>query len=196
MTRGISAAMVDHLDGDVQRPAFLIEAEFQDSNGTDATLRLWTGMGPLSFDGKTWTGTGAILTMEGFEEIMETVARGASFTLSGIGTADVNGNGDTIVDLALRTEYQSRPITLYTGFFDENWDLIGTMVSFGGFMDVMDVQEDGDTAAVTLTAENAMVALERRVGRTYTKEDQQERFPGDTFFDQVVNLTNMEIRLD
>lgn len=196
MTRGLSAGLVAHLDGDVQRPAFLIEAEFQDSNGTDATLRLWTGIGPLSYDGKTWTGTGDILTMEGYEEIMDTVARGTSFTLSGIGTADVNGNGDTIVDLALRTEYQSRPITLMAAFFDENWDVIGAMVGFSGFMDVMDVQEDGETATVSLTAENAMVALERRVGRTYTKEDQQERYSGDTFFDQVADLTNMEIRLD
>lgn len=196
MTRSLSSEMVTLLDGSEFRPAFLIEAEFEDSTGTDATLRLWTGMGSLAYDGKTWTGTGDILTVEGFEEILETVSRGASFTLSGIGDAAVNGNGDSIIDLALRTEYQSRPITMYLALFDADWNLAGAFVYFGGFMDVMEVQEDGREAIITLSAENALVALERKVGRTYTAEDHKEQYPADTFFDQVAELQNMEIRLE
>lgn len=198
MTRGIDSEIVTNIETGTYAPVFLISGAFEDSAGSDETLYLWTGLGTLSYGGNDYAGTGSLLTIDGIQEILEVVSRGLTVTLDGIGTSEVNGEGDTILDLAYRTEYQNRPFTLSLALIDvDDRSIIGEpIIMFSGLMDVMNPQEDGETATISLTVENALVALERPVGRTYTAEDQKERYSGDTFFDQMAELQNMEIQLD
>lgn len=198
MTRGVDSEIISNIEAGTYAPAFLIVGEFEDSEGVSDPLYLWTGIGTLPYDGNDYVGTGSLLTIEGLQEILDVVSRGLTVTLDGIGTAEVNGEGDSILDLAYRTEYQNRPFTLSLCLIDlGDRSIIGTpQIMFSGLMDVMDPQEDGEIATITLTVENALVALERPVGRTYTSADQKERYPDDTFFDQMPELQNMEIQLD
>lgn len=197
-TRGIDSEIVAALETGRSMPVLLIAAEFEDSVGTDDTLYLWTGEGDLSYGGQIYRGTGTALSFEDIREMLELASAGLSLSLNGVGSSAVNENGDTILDLVYRTEYQNRPFTLSFGLLDgETRSLIGTpFVWFQGFMDVMEPEEDGETCSITLTVENAMIALQRKVERTYTKEDHQARYAGDTFFDQMAELQNMEIQLE
>jgi len=196
--RGIDQTVIDAIEAGEYAPALFIDAAFEDSAGNDDTLYLWTGVGRFPWNGNEYAGTGTLLTIEGLEEILDVVARGASFTLDGIGVNDVNDDGDDIIDLAYRTEYQNRPVTVRLGFIDRGTRklLADPVTIFAGRMDVMDPEEDGNECRITLTVENALIALERAVGRTYTDADQQDLYDGDTFFEQVAELQNMEIQLD
>jgi len=198
MTRGLDSSIVSAIESGTYAPIFLIAAEFEDSQGVSDALYLWTGMGSLTYDSNEYVGTGTLLTIDGLQEILEVVSRGLTVTLDGIGVSTVNSEGDSILDLAYRTEYQNRPFTLLFGLINiSTRALVGTPeIWFSGLMDVMTPEEDGETATVSLTVENALVALEKPISTTYTAEDQKEKYAGDTFFDQVTELQNMEIELE
>ena len=54
MSRVLPTTIVDALDDNVIYPFFAVEMNFDG----DDVLRLWTGVGTLTFDGVSWTGTG------------------------------------------------------------------------------------------------------------------------------------------
>lgn len=198
MTRGLDSNIASLLESGLIQWALLVEGQFEDSLGNDETVRLWTGVGTLPHGGNTYYGAGGALGFDGLEEITDVQSRGMTIRLDGVGAATVNSQGDTILDLAYRTEYQNRACSVSIGFFDPaTRALVADPVTwFTGFMDVMTPVEDGDTVAIEMTVENFMVLLERPVPRTYTPEDQRELYPGDTFLDYVAELQNLEIELE
>ena len=64
---------------------------------------------------------------------------------------------------------------------------------FDGRMDVMTIEENGETANITLSAETILIALERANERRYTEQDQKDEYAGDTFFDYVTQLQDSEV---
>ena len=198
MSRGWATASLDLADSGRYTPVLLVDAEFEDSAGNAATLSLFTGVGELTIGGTTYIGAGDLLRIEGVEEINRVAARGVTISLNGIGLSEVNGEGDSILDLAYRTEYQNRRCTVSLALLvPDTLELAGAPeVRFVGVMDVMTPEEDGESATISMTVENAQIALERPVARTYTAEDQKERHSGDTFFDYVSPLQNLEIKLE
>lgn len=184
MSRGLTSAITTEIDSGRTRPAVFVKAEFDSGD-----LRLWTGKGELTWDSQTWTGAGNLLSIETIEETEETVARGARVRLNGMPAA--------ILALAYSEEYQGRPCTIWMGFLDDNRAVIADpFILFRGSMDVIEDQEDGETATFILSVENALIALEKAPERTYTHEDQQELFPGDTCFIQMPDIVNLEIELE
>ena len=65
---------------------------------------------------------------------------------------------------------------------------------FSGRMDVMTIDETGETCSITLTAENRLIDLERPRVRRYTSEDQKSLHPNDKGFDFVNSLQEAEIK--
>jgi hypothetical protein len=61
-------------------------------------------------------------------------------------------------------------------------------------MDVMTIDETGETCSITLTAENRLIDLERPRVRRYTSEDQKSLHPNDKGFDFVNSLQEAEIK--
>jgi hypothetical protein len=58
---------------------------------------------------------------------------------------------------------------------------------------VMTIQEDGQTATVSLQVENVLIDLERPRTRKYTDEEQRKRFPGDASLENVAALQDRQI---
>lgn len=185
MARALTSGMQAALTADNMRPFYLIEGYF-DSGEID----LWTGIGNLSYGGKTYMGVGKILNISAFKESKTIEANGLSFTLSGLDPA--------IIQIALNEEYQDRPVNLYLGAFDDSWQVIASpYLHFEGRMDVMPLDEDPDagTATVTLNVENVLADLQKAVKLNYTPEDQALFFSGDTGFSRVASLQDKEIQL-
>ena len=200
-TRDITKDVIDSLDDDVFYTCFGVELLFDG----DQTLRLWTGVGTLNFQGQEWFGTGSLLQVDSIEETTEIAAKGASLTLSGI--------PQEVLSLALTQPYQGRKANIYFGNFSqgnllqENSDFIllqdgskiglefGTNFSqiFSGYMDQMNIEEGPDTCTVQLTLETKLVDLERpRVAR-FTSAYQKSVYPGDLGLDFVEDLQDKEI---
>jgi hypothetical protein len=96
MSRDISAAISSALDDDVIKPFFAVELLFDG----DKVLRLWTGIGTLSYEGNDWAGAGVLLNISTVEETSDLGVRGAVLSMSGVPSS--------VIALALTEPYQSR----------------------------------------------------------------------------------------
>jgi len=106
--RDLTDLMVAEVQAPVLRPILLYEGEFADPDTEVATyLRLWTGYGNLSWDSKTWTGAGHLLSLSPFSENTELRAEGFSVGLSGQ-TAEM-------VSRALQEVRQGKPGKIWLG---------------------------------------------------------------------------------
>lgn len=165
---------------DQQLTAFMAVELFFDSG----TVRIWNGIGDLTFNSNTYSGTGQFLNVSSIEESAEIGAKGVTLSLAGISS--------TILSYALSENYQYRNINIHVGTIDGA--TVDSYQIFSGRMDVMTIDEQGETCAISLSAENRLIDLERPRVRRYTSEDQKSLFPGDKGFDFVNSLQETEIQ--
>lgn len=177
MTRSVSAAIKTALAQDEVAPYFAVEFLFD-----SGPLRLWSGYGERLIDGKTYTGGGHLLAVSGLDEVRDLEAKSATVSLSGVASE--------ITALALSEQAQGRPARILFGVEGAPGDAV---VAFSGLVDTIPVEDDGDTATVTVNLESKLATLERPRMRRYTHESQQSLHPGDTFFSFVADLQDKEI---
>ena len=181
MSRTLSAAMQAVATADVVNPLYLLDMEF-----SSGSLYLWTGSGDLAFGSNTYVGVGDLLSIGSVQESADLTANGATVSLSGVKTS--------LLNLARDEPYQGRPLTIRLGAFDDNGDIIATpVIMFSGFMDVMTISDSGDTSAITVTAENKLIAFQKTAVRRYTAEDQKIDHPSDKGFEFVTAIQQLQI---
>jgi len=153
-------------------PIWMVKFGFDSGN-----LNLWSGLGPITYNGDDYTGTGSLGSVEPAEESSDIKATGARFTITGLDSS--------IISTALTEDYQNRTVTLFYTNLDTNMNQIGTtaITSFVGRLDTMTIREEGETATISVTAENRLVDFEKPRESRYTREDQRARYPGDIMFD-------------
>ena len=69
----------------------------------------------------------------------------------------------------------------------------GLINVFTGYMDQMNIYEDGETATIELMIENKMIDLERPRRARYSKDYQQSVYPDDLGFNYIADLQDKEI---
>ena len=179
--RGMTAAMDTAMTAVVKHPILLVKFIFD-----SADLNLWSGVGEITFNGDVYTGTGALGGISAVEETEQTKAAGLVFSITGIPSS--------FISTALGEDYQGRTAKLWFGAMDAAGGLVvDPELLFVGRMDVMTIDEDGETATIKVSVENLLVALESTSERRYTPEDQKLDFPDDTGFDQVVALQDVTV---
>ena len=172
--RDISTALSDKLLGkDVD---LFVAVELMFDSGA---LRIWSGIGDKSIGGQTYTGTGSLLSVGGIEESDGLSAPGASISLSGVDSS--------LVSLAIQEPYQNRDCRILLGSGDDFFEI------FSGFMDVMTIEDNGETCIINLTVESRLIILDRKVPLRYTQETQNSLYPGDTFFSTVASLQDKKV---
>ncbi len=167
----------------VATPVVLVELEF-----STAPLRLWSGLGPLNWAGKTFEGAGTIGAVSDVEETVELRAVRLTLALSPV--------PQEVIDIALaERSYRLRPVLLWGALLDAQGAFVADPFPlWAGLMDTMEVT-DGAEPSVSLSCESRLVDLERAEVRRYTDADQQAQYPGDRFFEYVPALQEAEIRL-
>lgn len=180
MARNISTELQNAAAANVVEPLILVEAEFDSYD-----LRMWSGLGDLTWDAKTWTGGGSLLTIDAIEETVEVKAVGTRVTLSGIPSE--------LLSLALQEDYQGRTLRVYIGAFVNGSIVANPVVIFSGRMDIMTITESGTTSSIEVTVENRLIDFERTKERRYTSEDQKIDYPNDKGFEFVSSIQDVEI---
>ena len=204
MSRDLVQTIRDVIETANVEPFFAFDLKFDAGE-----LNLWTGLGDKTINGKIYTGTGNLLSISNIEETTEIAARGATFTLTGISSS--------IISLALTEPYQGRECNIFLGalnFFspletdnfcpifvtsfknqrygkDDN--LADYSEIFSGYMDQLNIEENGETSNVVLTVENRLVDLERQRVKRYTSGFQKSIYPDDRGFDFVEDIQDKEI---
>lgn len=193
----------------VVRPFFAVDLEFDSPNA----LNFWNGIGDLTISGTTYTGAGELLNISEIRESSDIAANGATFTLSGIPS--------DLISLALDEPYQGRVARVWLGMIDyrltepsfllinaTDYLLLNTDGSrlsiranqpqvffelFTGYMDQMNIEEEPETATISLSVENKLIDLNRPRVRRYTDNNQQGRYPGDLAFEFVNRIQDEEL---
>ncbi|MCH8189644.1 MAG: hypothetical protein IIB66_13285 [Proteobacteria bacterium] len=181
MTRTVTAAVVTEVQKAKTRPILFVEMDF-----TSGFVRMWTGIGDFSWDGKTWNGVGDLLGISPVEETDELRSAGLVVQLSGIPSA--------LLATALGEDYQGRSGKVWLGFLDDDYVLIDDPVlQWAGRMDVMEIDEGAETSVISVRIESNFAALKRANERRYTREDLQIDFPGDKGLDFIAALQDKQL---
>ena len=200
MSRSLSDGILDALSAEAIYPFFALRLFFDTQ-----TLNFWTGLGELSHNSVTYTGTGQLLQISELSETAEISARGAVITLSGIPS--------NLLSLALTEAYQGRVCEIHFGAIDANRVyLVGEdgeyilaedssrivltdtgepneiVLVFSGYMDQMSIDEGPETSTIALAVESKLIDLERPRVFRYTDSNQKARFPADKAFEFVEDL--------
>ena len=181
MSRTLPTGFSDDVAASEVEPFIAVELLFDDND-----FRVWNGIGPITVDSKTFEGAGTLLNVSVVEETVEIAARGVQFTMSGLSSE--------LLSLALSEPYQGRVARLYFGVFPTDGSAAHMTEVFSGFMDVMHITDSGDTATISISAENRLIALERVRTTRYTPEDHKRNFPDDKGLEFVADLQDKEIK--
>ena len=181
MSRSLTSNMQTQVAATSLSPVILVKLNFD-----TVPLYVWSGLSDLSWDGHTWTGAGNLLNIGTIEESTEVKAVGSSITLSGL--------PQTIISAALSEDYQGREATIWLGALDSSGNVISDpVIIFSGRMDVMTIQESGQSASISITVENRLIDFERAKIRRYTDQDQKIDYPNDKGFEFVAAIQDKEI---
>jgi len=181
MARTLSSGMVTVSESSALAPFFLVEMYF-----TSGYVRVWSGLGQLTWNSVTWEGVGNLGTFEPLAETQDFVANGANLRLSGIPS--------DMIAIALGQHYQGRPASIYFGAMDSAGAVIVDPVKiYAANMDTMEIDEQGETCSIIIRIESEAVSLKRAREWRYTHEDQQIDYPGDLGFEYVASLQDKDI---
>lgn len=163
-------------------PVLLIEALFD-----SGAVRMWSGIGNLTWSASTWVGAGNLLGVGAALETQELRATGVDITLSGVPSE--------LLSLALSEPYQGRACQIYLGALNINTGVLiaDPYMVYSGRMDTMTVSENGDTASIGLATESRLIDLERSRERRYENSDQALDYPLDLFFEYVPSIQDATI---
>jgi len=149
------------------------------------TVRAWNGYGDIVFAGNTYTGTGHLGTISAIRESRDGTANGVQLRLSGIPSS--------LITLALADDTQGAAAKIYFGILDAAGAFTVTpYLMFDGIIDVCPIEDDGETATITVNLEKELIDSRTR-GRRYTDEDLQSDYAGDLGLEYVAGLQNKEL---
>jgi len=176
MTRSTPASLLTALSQPEVLPFYAVEMVFD-----SAPVRFWTGYGDRTISGDTYIGTGSLLSITGLDEVNDLSAKSVTLQLSGVSS--------TLVSLALQEPYQRRVCKVYFGTTDTSTPI----EVFSGLMDVMTIEDGGETSVISLKVESKLIRLEKASNWRYTSESQKSRYSSDTFFAYVSSLQDRDI---
>lgn len=149
-------------------------------------VNIWSGVGTVTWQGKTWIGLGSLLGMTGFEEGTTVQARGITITLSGLDPSLLSG---CMNDFRL-----GLPAGVYLGFYVGGALNPNALTSWAGRMDQPSISLGGTEATIAINCESRLIDMDVPSDRRYTLQDQQMTWPDDLGFQfvqaiQEVNVT-------
>ncbi len=179
MARVLTAAVITELNAARSRPVFFVEAEF-----SSGVINLWSGLGSIIFDGKTWEGIGKLGGISVVTETSDMRAENVVLTLSGIPASILTNVLDEI--------RFGKEATIQMGYLDEAGAVIADpFVYFKGIIDKGQIDEGGETATAQVNVESENAALQRAKEFRHTSEDQKAEFSTDEGFDHVSSLQEL-----
>lgn len=181
MSRALAAAMLAQITAGSLRPILFYQGEF-----TTGTLRLWSGIGTISWNGQLWTGAGTLGTVSAIEETSDIRAVGFQVSLSSQAAA--------ILSLSLAAVRQGYLGYVWLGALDVSGAVVADpFLAFSGRLDVPEIIDEGERATITISYESRLIDLDKTRERRYTHEDQQIDYPGDLGFEYVASLQDAQI---
>jgi hypothetical protein len=177
----MSTAMIEALSSNVLGGvAFFVQATF-----LSGPVYLWTGYGPITWNGQTWQGVGTMGGISVIEEGSNVEAKGITLTLSGFDTTLLP---DVLNEFALLL-----PVYVWFGLFNEGVLIDNPIPCFSGLMDQPTIDIDGKTSTISINCESKLLSLDVAVDRRYSADDQQRDWPGDLGMNWVNSIQEITL---
>lgn len=148
-------------------------------------VRLHTGAGTITWDGKQFLGVGQFGGISVIQESVDLRADTVEFKLSGVPSE--------YISTALNENYKHRDVTAYLMYIDSAGVLVSDpMTLWSGRMDTMPITL-GASATIVVRAESRLADWMRPRSSRYTNEEQQQRFSGDKGLEFVSQMVEKEL---
>tara|TARA_R110000823_G_scaffold178335_1_gene310824 strand:- start:247 stop:807 length:561 start_codon:yes stop_codon:yes gene_type:complete len=182
MSRSLTTALNNELISSEMNPFMAVSLDFE-----DGTFYSWTGYGDITFGGETYFGSGDIIHLGSVNETSEIRANGIQISLSGIPAE--------LVSAALQDPYQGRIAKIYFGVLNGTTGAViaDPYLIFKGRMDLMTIEDGGETASISVTAESRLIDLNRAKERRFTDNDQKIDYPDDKGLQHIQGLQEKQI---
>lgn len=181
MARSLPAALATQFAADELKPFYAVELGFD-----SGTLRFWTGLGEITANSVTWDGAGMVLSISSPNEGIDLSADGITISFAGLDTS--------IIGVVLTQNYRNRSAKVFIGALDATNQPVSDLYQvFAGRIDIMSIEEDGQTATVVMSVENVLIDLERPRSRKLTDEEQRKRFFDDPSLSKIGKLQDRQI---
>lgn len=155
-------------------------------NHPSGTGYFHTGIGPIDWNGHTWSGSGSLGAITPVKHSSEIATQDIVFTVSGV-DADLIAKLDD--DIHNRAAYAWLACLDYNGkVIPDPYQLVDAELDTQMF----EIADDG-TATISITAHTGFYILDYAVEEAWTPENQHLKFPGDTGFDMIPSLVNKDL---
>jgi hypothetical protein len=179
--RDLTVSVQNAISADQVSPILLFEGEFATS-----TVRVWSGYGNLSWNGYTWLGVGTFGGISSISETADIKASGVTVSLSGIPL--------DMISLTLSEVRQNKIGRVYMGFMNSSNAIISDpYLAFEGRLDIPAIQDDAESAVITISYESRLIDLQKARELRYTDEEQKRLYPGDKGLEFVASLQEADI---
>jgi len=168
MSRGLTAGAISASQANNVGVLVLVEMLLD-----SGAVRVCNAAQDFSWNGYTWQALGQLGRVQPVRESEGGQVTGLQFELSSIPS--------TLLASALTENYQGRVVNVYIGFLalPQHQVITSPVIEWSGTLDVMTVQDDGQTGSIIITAENAMYDFARTVALNWSDSEQQAVYPGD-----------------
>lgn len=184
--RDLSAGVTARLGDRVVYPALFFEGTFWNVGlGVEQLVNVWSGLGPFSWDSKTWLGQGNLVGLSSVEESTQLDALGFVVSLSGQNSSNIS--------LAKQGMRQGKPGKVWLALLTAAGALADTPYRLKrGKLNIAVIDDNGPDCKISVTY-GGLLSDQRARERRYTHEDQQIDYPGDLGFQYVPLLQDMTI---
>ena len=177
LTRALTSDYLDELEASNVKIAFFYEGEF-----SSGTIRLWTGVGNIDWDSKTWLGNSWFQGWSGVGETSEIKAVSMDITLAGV--------PQDVLALVLNEASQNKMGRLYLAFLDADEEVIADpYLLFEGKLDYPEINDSAESATVVISYESELIELETAEEFRYTDINQKSFYPSDKGLEYITSLS-------
>lgn len=170
MPRNLTPEFIAEAGAPSNSPVVLFRADFESS-----TLRLWNGLGELSWDSGTWLGNGWLQGVEGATETPEVEATTMTVQLSGIPLA--------LISLLLNSQKQGAEGRLYIGFLGPSGAVVESpYLWWMGRFSHAELGDSGSEASAALVYTSPLVDMDRPNEFRWNNVTQKRFYPDDKGF--------------
>ena len=154
--------------------------------GFSTPVRLNSSTMHITYGGQEYRGAEGLGQISAIEDSPGEI-KGLQFSLSGVAAAAIS------LALDEADEWQGVPVTIRTAILNQDYQVVDAPLEWIGTGDTMSIEENGETALVTATAESSAVDLLRGHPLTTSHEDQQTVSPGDRAFEYVTSQADQPV---
>lgn len=183
MSRDLTSNMAAEIVKTVVRPLLLLDITLADNS----LVYYWTGVGLLSWNGQTYTGSGNLIGFGAAEETDDIQAQGVAIEINGVPLAAIS--------MSLSSLQNGKTGIIRLGMMDSSSAVISTpKIIFRGRLDGSEAGgADIERPKLTLTYENELADLERAREWRWTDEHQKKFYSGDRGLEHIAALQDAQI---